>query len=154
MSKPTEWVCTNLDSIQPGHPSILIRVFAVLSVGNYMQTRYTDQTELMHRLTVFFTSLLILHRTWLLISVPHFRSSSEYLLCILGNFLSSDFVKSAFSKKVFQEYHQSVKQFGSRSRQSMWLSVQIWVQSACKDINRRQKSPLARNIVKQKNLIG
>ena len=44
--------------------------------------------------------------------------------CMLGNFhafLSSvDFFKISFFEKLFQEYHLSVKQFGSRSGVTFW----------------------------------
>ena len=35
MTKPTKWCAPSEDSDQPGHPSSLIRVFAVRSVGSY-----------------------------------------------------------------------------------------------------------------------
>ena len=43
------------DSVQPGHPPSLIRVFAVCSMGLFMQTVKTDQTGGMHRLIRVFT---------------------------------------------------------------------------------------------------
>ena len=52
-------------------------------------------------------------------------------LCMLGNFAcffvvcGFFFSINFFQKKIFQEYHQNVKQFGSRSGQ-------IWVQTVCK----------------------
>ena len=53
--------------------------------------------------------------------------------CIMGSFsiffASAAFFNINFFKKLFREYHQSVKQFGSRSG-PMDLSVQIWVQTA------------------------
>ena len=40
----------------------------------------------------------------------------QFSLCMLGNFLpSADFFKVNFFEKFFQDDHQSVKQFGSRS---------------------------------------
>ena len=45
--------------------------------------------------------------------------SVDLIICIMGNYscilLSADFFKIPFFEKFFQEYLQSVKQFGSRS---------------------------------------
>ena len=136
-------MCTNLDSIQPGHPPILNRVFPVLSVGNYMQTRQTDQTELMHRLTAIFSTLLILAVN----TIEHGFTFQYLISVVLASTYFAFWVifcrlilsKSAFSKNYFRKYHQSVKQFGSRSRQSMRLSILIWVQSACKGYQQTTK---------------
>ena len=52
------------------------------------------------------------------------------------------FFKLTFSKKIFQEYHQSVKQFGSRSGPTFcraWYGSKLFA----KVIRRQQKSPLA-----------
>ena len=59
---------------------------------------------------------------------------------ILHAFLSVDF--SNLFKNIFQEYHQSVKQFGSRSGPTKcraWSGSKLFA----KVISRRQKSPLA-----------
>ena len=55
-------------------------------------------------------------------------------------FLSSvDFVfKLTFSKKVFQEQHQSVKQFGSRSGLTFFSGL-IWVQTVCRGYQQMTK---------------
>ena len=52
---------------------------------------------------------------------------------IFHAFLSyADFFQNHFFKKFFQEYHQSVKQFGSRSGLTFWMSGLIWVQTVFK----------------------
>ena len=78
----------------------------MLSVGNYMQTRQTDQTELMHRLTVIFSTLLILA-----VNTIEHGYTFEYLISVVlastyfafWVFLSCDFVKICFFKTLFQE---------------------------------------------------
>ena len=45
------------------------------------------------------------------------------------------FLKLTFSKKVFQEYHQNVKQFASR----LILFSLIWVQTVCKGYQQATK---------------
>ena len=43
------------------------------------------------------------------------EGNGEFTICMLGNFLSSAyfFFKITFYRKIFQEYHHSIKQFGS-----------------------------------------
>ena len=55
---------------------------------------------------------------------------------------SVDFFKIDFYKKIFQEYHQSVKQFGLRSG-STFFRARSGSKLFAKVISRRQKSPLA-----------
>ena len=80
-------------------------------------------------------------------TLPAWKRLPTLTLCMLGNFACFFVIcgfcfKSTFSKKIFQEYHQSVKQFGSRS-----VLMFCWARSGsklfAKVISRRQKSPLA-----------
>ena len=53
-------------------------------------------------------------------SVSCYLLTSVFILCLLGNFLCFffrllNFFKIIFFEKLFQEYHQSGKQFGFRS---------------------------------------
>ena len=54
------------------------------------------------------------------------KAADESKLCLLGNFAcflsSADFFKINFFEKFFWEYHQSVKQFGSRSELAFCLT--------------------------------
>ena len=66
-------------------------------------------------------------------------------LCMLGNFACFFvvcgfffFFKLTFSKKIFQEHHQGVKQIGSRSG-PMFLSGLIWIQTICKGYKQMSK---------------
>ena len=52
------------------------------------------------------------------------------LFCCLLIFFKSSFEKINFYENFFQEYSQSVKQFGSRS--ARLVSGLIWVQTVCK----------------------
>ena len=73
-------------------------------------------------------------------------SCKALTLCMLGNFACFFchlwiFLKTNFFKKIFQEYHQSVKQFGSRSGPTFywaWSGSKLFA----KFISRRQKLPL------------
>ena len=55
-------------------------------------------------------------------------------LLLLGNFVCFFFIIINFSKKIFQEYHQSVKQFGSRSSPTFCR-----VQTVCKGYQQSTK---------------
>ena len=61
---------------------------------------------------------------------------------LLGNFLSSaDLFKINFFRKFFEEYHQSVNQFGSRSGLTCWAGL-IWIQTHCEDQQQTTKFEL------------
>ena len=78
--------------------------------------------------------------------------SRSLTLCMLGNFtcffVICSFFKTIFSKKIFPEYHQSVKQFGSRSGPTF---CQAWSGSKlfAKVISKWQKSPLVKKDLKE-----
>ena len=63
---------------------------------------------------------------------------------------------SFFFKKIFQEYHQSVKQFGSRSGPTGPTFCPAWSGSKlfAKVISRQQKSPLAGKELMQTNWLS
>ena len=79
---------------------------------------------------------------FVLLSCIRINSSHAGEFCMLFCHQWIFYLKLTFSKNIFQEYHQSVKQFGSRSGLTF---CRVWSGSIlfAKVISRWQKSPLA-----------
>ena len=93
---------------------------------------YSRQHWLVCRLLIFFKINFLKNSSSKTISV-WIQTVCNGLQTTLACLSSADFSKINFYEKCSHEYHQSVKQFGSRSGLTFFWGL-IWIQTVCKGL--------------------